>query len=176
MTNIPEIDALNDCNPREVPEFGFDGLKCFGRIVDVHDGDTVTVILKYVDHLFKFHIRMLGIDAFETTSKNEILHAKAYQGRDRLIEILCGLEPGAFTEGYPILAKRKDVKAFLEDRKPIVWMECVENDKYGRILCNIYTYPEKQSVAELLLAEKLAYEYNGKTRLTEQDQLTLIQR
>ena len=52
----------------------------------------------------------------------------------------------------------------------LVWVECGNKDKYGRILANIYKDKgSTQSMSSILLEEKLAYRYEGKTKLSDDE-------
>ena len=56
-----------------------------------------------------------------------------------------------------------------------MWIECVDFDKYGRLLTNVFLNKEDdKSISDILLEEKLAYKYNGDTKLTEEEQIKLL--
>jgi endonuclease YncB( thermonuclease family) len=45
-------------------------------------------------------------------------------------------------------------------------------DKYGRVLVKCKTHPQnKETIADVLIKEKLGYEYYGETKLSELDQI-----
>jgi endonuclease YncB( thermonuclease family) len=142
------------------PELSINGLKCYGRLIDVYDGDTVKVILPTFNSYYKFTIRLNGIDTCEIKSKDKILQENGIKARDRVLELLTNNKKNT----------KKDIKNLLESEVFLVWVECFENDKYGRILANIYKDEnEKKSISEILLEEKLAYTYEGKTKLSNDD-------
>jgi endonuclease YncB( thermonuclease family) len=142
------------------PSLSINGLKCYGRLIDVYDGDTVKVILPTFNSYYKFTIRLNGIDTCEIKSKDKILQDNGIKARDRVLELLTNNKKNT----------KKDIKNLLESEVFLVWVECFENDKYGRILANIYKDEnEKKSISEILLEEKLAYTYEGKTKLSNDD-------
>ena len=145
------------------PELSINGLKCYGRLIDVYDGDTVKVILPTFNSYYKFTIRLNGIDTCEIKSKDKILQDNGIKARDRVLELLTNNKKNT----------KKDIKNLLESEVFLVWVECFENDKYGRILANIYKDEnEKKSISEILLEEKLAYSYEGKKNY----QMTILKR
>jgi endonuclease YncB( thermonuclease family) len=142
------------------PGLSINGLKCYGRLIDVYDGDTVKVILPTFNSYYKFTIRLNGIDTCEIKSKDKILQDNAIKARDRVLELLTNNKKNT----------KKDIKNLLESEVFLVWVECFNNDKYGRILANIYKDKnETKSISEILLEEKLAYSYEGKKKLSNDD-------
>jgi len=140
------------------PELSFNGLKSYGRLIDIYDGDTIKVILPIFDSYYKFTIRLNGIDTCEIRSKDKVLQDNALKARDRLFELLTNNKVNT----------KNDIKNILESDVHLVWVECCNKDKYGRILANIYKNKDtEKSVSEILLEEKLAYKYEGKTKLSE---------
>jgi endonuclease YncB( thermonuclease family) len=140
------------------PELSFNGFKSYGRLIDIYDGDTIKVILPIFDSYYKFTIRLNGIDTCEIRSKDKVLQDNALKARDRLFELLTNNKVNT----------KNDIKNILESDVHLVWVECCNKDKYGRILANIYKNKDtEKSVSEILLEEKLAYKYEGKTKLSE---------
>jgi len=112
-----------------------------GRVIKVYDADTITITSKmpYEDSpLYRFSVRLKGIDAPEIKGKGVTDDEKeaAKNARDFLSTL--------------ILNK-------------YVRLENIENEKYGRILADVY-YGEIH-LNELLLKERYAVEYDGGTKL-----------
>jgi len=102
--------------------------------------------------MYKFHIRLYGIDSCELKSKIHSNKDLAVQARDRMVELCAGgaAIPNAFVS-------RKDIRAFLDEHVSLVYLECMDTDKYGRTLANIYNPNCRQrSFSEILVEEKLA--------------------
>lgn len=109
---------------------------------------------------YKFSVRLNGIDTCEIRSKNKALQDTAIKARDRLFELATNSKVNT----------KNDIKKILEADVYLVWVECEDKDKYGRVLANIYKDKDTtKSFSEILLEEKLAYKYEGKTKLTDDD-------
>ena len=137
--------------PGSAPEFSLRG-KHAARIIGVHDGDTVKCIIKLIDDFYTFNIRVYGIDTPEMTSKDPALKARAVKARDRLIQLLTG------RSDIPQFKTKTNVDSFFQLNYTVVDLECMEMDKYGRVLASI------GSCADTLVAEGLANRYFGKTK------------
>lgn len=115
-----------------------------GYVIKVYDGDTITVASKlpYIySPLYRFQIRLTGIDSPEIKSKCEKEKQAALVSRKALEEL--------------ILHKT-------------VYLKDIQQEKYGRILCNIYINNGKKDllcVNQWLLENNYAVPYDGKTKL-----------
>ena len=142
------------------PELSINGLKTYGRLIDVYDGDTVKVILPTFGSYYKFTIRLNDIDTCEIKSKDKVLQNNGIKARDRLFELVTNIK----------VITKNDIKKTLESDVYLVWVDCCNKDKYGRVLANIYKDKDTtKSFSEILLEEKLAYKYEGKTKLSDDD-------
>jgi endonuclease YncB( thermonuclease family) len=147
------------------PELSINGLKSYGRLVDIYDGDTVKIVLPVFDSYYKFSIRLNEIDTCEIKSKDKVLQENAIKARDRLFELLTNNKVDAVNS----INGKNDIKKALDAEVYLVWVECDSKDKYGRILANIYKDKgSTKSVSEILIEEKLAYRYGGKTKMTDE--------
>ena len=158
------------------PEFSLAGLETYGRLIALFDGDTCKVILPFGESYYKFATRLNGIDTPEMKSKDSAAKALARRARDRHFELATGysLTPSA-TEQQET-AKKKFIKDYLEKNVIIVWVKCDELDLYGRALVNIRkTKDSEKTFSEILIEEKLAYEYHGATKLGEAEQVAALQ-
>jgi micrococcal nuclease len=106
-------------------------------LVNVHDGDTFTVNIKDYPPIIgeKIPIRINGIDCPELHDKNYKVRALAIKAKN-------------FTERQ---LKYKNIT-----------LKNMKRDKYFRILADVYV--NNQNLANLLLQEKLAKPYFGKTK------------
>jgi endonuclease YncB( thermonuclease family) len=65
--------------------------------------------------------------------------------------------------------------SFLSDNVNLVYIKCKDFDKYGRLLGDVYrTDEDDKSFSEILMEEKLAYFYDGKKKLTEEEQIEML--
>jgi|UniRef100_A0A6C0IQZ8 endonuclease YncB( thermonuclease family) len=121
-----------DCT-RFIPKFHY------AKVVKVYDGDTITVACKYPirgSHLYRFPVRLAGIDAPELNSddSNERVHADV--SRTKLHELI-------FNE--------------------TVYLDNIRIEKYGRLLADVYFHDIH--VNAWLLDNKYAIPYYGGKKL-----------
>lgn len=148
------------------PPFTLNNVKTYARIVSIYDGDTMHAIIPVLGSYFKFSIRMYGIDTCEMKSKNAANKDTAVRARNRVIELVT---KKPFDEG--ILKTKKQVEAALEKDVYLVWLHCLEMDKYGRVLAKVYASDkEEKTFSDILIDEKLGYAYFGETKKTEAEQ------
>ena len=109
-----------------------------GVVIKVYDGDTITIASKLPftnSPLYRFSVRLNGIDAPEMKSTSED-------------------EKTAATEVRNILSDRLLNKT--------VFLKNVQNEKYGRILADVYL--DDLCINDWLLQERLAVKYDGGTK------------
>lgn len=109
-----------------------------GRVIKVYDGDTITIAsqLPYKDSpLYRFSVRLNRIDTPEIKSTNKDEKTAAIECRDKLSSL--------------ILNKYISLKN-------------IENEKYGRILADIYL--NDICINDLLINERYAVTYDGKEK------------
>ena len=143
------------------------------RVVDIYDGDTITCVIPIFTNFYKFHIRLYDIDTCEMKSKEEENKKLAYKARNRMVEMITNKI--VFNKD-----KRKEIRSLLNQHTYMVKIKCGDFDKYGRLLAWIFPYNSdlnikvEDSFNHLLVKEKLAYFYKGDTKLTEKDQINLL--
>jgi endonuclease YncB( thermonuclease family) len=163
-TNQKIIDELKNIKSSDIPEFSLNGLKTSGKIVEIYDGDTCKIILLNNNILQKFNCRINGIDTPEmkpplSKANREIEIKNAYRCRNRLIQLCTSVGPNTNIDS--------DIKKVsLDTNTKIVHVECLEFDKYGRLLVNIYDNDTPKSISynEILVNEGFAKKYNGGTK------------
>ena len=109
-----------------------------GIVIKVYDGDTITIVSKLpydTSPLYKFSIRLLGIDCPEIRSKDPFESKLAKFVRDKLKSIILEKE---------------------------VYLDIQGMDKYGRCLAIVKC--TGTSVNQWLINNNLAVPYNGKTK------------
>ena len=148
--------------PSDAPKFSLQGSHT-ARVVSIHDGDTITCIIPFETSFYKFSIRLDGIDTSEMTSKNTFLKTKALLARGRLFQLITNTNVDTYEW------KKRDFDDYLIKNYTTVKLDCKEMDKYGRVLADISNF------ADVLVQEKLAYRYNGGTKLTESEQIKYLQ-
>ena len=113
-----------------------------GRVIKVYDGDTITIATYVHDlpDLYRFSVRLNGIDCPEMKTKNESEKAVAELAKQRLSNVIWG----------------KDVE-----------LRGVQLEKYGRILAEVWF--DGVSMNDMLVMERLAVAYDGGTKHTPDD-------
>lgn len=110
------------------------------RCVNVYDGDTLTVVLKYNNEFYKYNVRLNGIDTPELRSST-----RKVSDHEKKIAL--------------------EAKKFLSDYllEKIIVLKCddKQTDKYGRVLGIVYDSESKINYNKLMIEKKYAYAYDG---------------
>jgi len=123
------LELLESEEFKRVPRFIPRPVK--GRVVSVYDSDTITVVA-YMPTLYKFSVRVLGIDGPELRTKNEREKALALKGK-------------SFTESFCL--------------NKVVELKNHGKEKYGRVLAEVWI--DGKSLGKGLIAAGLARAYDG---------------
>lgn len=114
-----------------------------GKVVKVYDGDTITIASKLPGldaPIYRFHVRLTGIDTPEMKGKSNTEKDLAKKARDSLSQL--------------ILHK-------------IVTLRNVSTEKYGRILADVYL--GDLHINTWLIEQGYAVRYDGGTKLRPAD-------
>lgn len=110
-----------------------------GMVIKVYDGDTITVASKIPgmvrSPIYKFSVRLNGIDAPELKTNNPEEKEIAIKARDALSSKIMGK------------------KVFLKN---------IRTEKYGRLLCDVYL--KKENINDWLIVNRYAVLYDGGTK------------
>lgn len=107
----------------------------YGKVIKVYDGDTITiasVLPNTTEPIYRFSIRLNGIDTPEIRGKTQEEKELAIQVRDALAEKIYG---------------------------KMVELRNVGNEKYGRVLADIYL--DGENINQWLVDENFAVAYDG---------------
>lgn len=172
------FEHLKSNNYYNTDQFSLNGIKQFCRIVDILDGDTLSVILLLNTQYYRFNIRLYGIDTCEIKSKNLEIHNKGIDAKNRIISLLCSSNK---VTGFDANAlSKKEIKDFFCNNFITAYISCKEFDKFGRTLADIYLYNEEcsdlneitkkeNSLSYMLVTENLAYPYFGETKMLDDE-------
>ena len=131
---MDEFDSLvwKDTKPFVVP------LK-EGKVIKVYDGDTITIAnrlpLKNCDDIFRFSVRLNGIDTPEMRGNNDDEKQAAKNAKEALSKL--------------ILNKH-------------VILKNVGSEKYGRVLADVYL--EDLNINKWMIEKRFALKYDGGTK------------
>ena len=164
---MSDINAFKNYGIK-TPRFTLNNINTYGRLVDIIDGDSLSIILPIYNDYFKFNVRLNGIDTSELHSHKEELRHFAENAKNELVKLIIKTDN----------ITKHEVQDVLDNKLIVVWVECLEFDKYGRLLANVYCFNEDTneydiSLSEYLLNNKFAYMYNGGKKLSESEQLLL---
>ena len=110
-----------------------------GQVIKVYDGDSITIagyLPMYNSPLFRFSVRLNGIDTPEIKGKNEDEKAAAKEARDALSNLILHKE---------------------------IILKNVSTEKYGRILADVYL--DDLCLNDWLIKERYAVKYDGGTKI-----------
>jgi endonuclease YncB( thermonuclease family) len=111
----------------------------YGKVIKVYDGDTITIaslLPNTTEPVYRFSVRLSGIDSAEIKGKTAIEKKIAIEARDALYDFIFG---------------------------KIVYLKNTTTEKYGRILADVYC--DNIHVNKWLLDNKLAVPYDGGTKV-----------
>jgi endonuclease YncB( thermonuclease family) len=166
---------LSDYNINNTDDFSLNELFIETRIVSIYDGDTCTCILPIDKKFYKFNVRLAEIDTCEMKSKNSNNKQMALEARKRLCQLI-----SSDFDKMDLDISKKDLIDKLNKKCYIIKIKCGDFDKYGRLLGWLFnkdstaSTPIEESFNHILLKENLAYKYEGKTKLTEEEQMALM--
>jgi endonuclease YncB( thermonuclease family) len=157
------MNNLEECG-KDVPEFSLCGLTLRGKVVECYDADTCKIVLPIQNTLYKFTCRLNGIDTPEMKPRkdkpnreNEIVWAK--KARAELLRHICPNDISSFDN---LDIKKDEVINILQSNKRTITVKCLEFDKYGRLLVELYDDEKlEKSYNNLLVEKELAVSYDG---------------
>lgn len=109
-----------------------------GKVIKVYDGDSITIATQTYLHypVYRFSVRLNGIDTPEIRTSNENEKMHGYKAKNALSE--------------KILNK-------------IVVLKNLDSEKYGRLLADVYLNDE--NVNQWMIDEGYAVKYDGGTKV-----------
>jgi endonuclease YncB( thermonuclease family) len=165
--------SLEDCKLEkcslDTPEFSLCGLTLKGKVVECYDADTCKIVLPVLNTFYKFTCRLNGIDTPEMkplktkpNRDNEIVWAKKAK-----LELLRLITDHSLED---LDIKKETVVELLKNNKKLVFVKCLEFDKYGRLLVELYnindtTHSFNHSFNHSLIEKGLAVSYDGGTKV-----------
>jgi len=148
------------------PLFSLKGKEGWVRLVDIYDGDTITIVLVVGGEVRRLQVRLAGIDTCEMRSKSMETRQLAIDAKASLLRFLTGLV---------LQSDDGSLRSRLNDGVYLVYCVFLEQDKYGRTLANVYADDKKDlSASNMLMHAGLAYAYGGKTKRSEEEQMRSI--
>lgn len=123
--------GLLTCTNESVPFFSLQGHTCPGKVVYIHDGDTVRIAIRMNNgELKKFQCRMLGYDSPELKSKD----ANAWRATNILARLVLSEDIPLDVE---VLHTKHDWCEIFALNRKVLLVEFHQDDKYGRKLVRL---------------------------------------
>ena len=137
---------LEKYNVKNTQFFTLEGNEYLCKCVKVYDGDTITVVFKPFEvnlpnSIYKYNVRLIGIDTPELKTDNIDEKKKALDVRDVL--------RGKILDKFIII-------------------KCGKFDKYGRLLADVYDENKIEHINKWLIDGGFANTYDGGTKQTFQ--------
>ena len=148
----------------DTPLLNLDGWCGWARVVDIYDGDTITAVVRFRGEPVRVFVRLMGIDTCELRSSCATNKRLAYRARDRLLALITGTETSTWES-----KSRREIRDGLDAVCAAVYMQCEDTDKYGRTLAKVAPGEDLRPYAMTLVDERLAYEYDGGRKLTDDE-------
>lgn len=140
------ISDLVNAIDADVPITTMKGIKCLGKVVNIHDGDTVKIVVKFDEEMYKFNCRMLGYDSPELKCGDDT----CWKATNELARLTC--DQSIENRSYC----RKQWTELYNLNKKLVVVEFFGHDKYGRELVKLFDDKTGLCINDFLL-ETFAY-------------------
>jgi endonuclease YncB( thermonuclease family) len=136
------LKKLNDKTDKNVPYFSFNGKTFIAKHCNIYDGDTFSVIFEYNNEIIKYRCRCMGYDCAEMKP------SKMNENRIQEKELA-------------LLAKKRLEQLLNKHSSKLIKIECLDFDKYGRLLVNVWNMVDSKSINEIMIEEGHGKAYMG---------------
>jgi len=150
-----KAERLKELTYDNTPVFSFNGRIFLSKVLDVYDGDTLTITIKFEDQYHRINCRLNGIDTPELRSHDEDEKEAAKLAKNHLIFLLLGLK---ITDEN----SRDGIRKLCSLNNTIVKVKCLDFDKYGRLLVELYK--DSVCINEKMISDGFAGSYDGGTK------------
>lgn len=133
---------LKEINEKDVEYFSFKGKIFYAKPCHIYDGDTFSSIFEFKDEIIKYKCRAMGYDTAEMKPKLNV-------------------ENREYEKELAKKAKERFTELLNKHPSGLVKIECLEFDKYGRLLVNIWNHIDEESINDLMIKEGHGKKYLG---------------
>lgn len=142
-TEFEKLKIIN--SEKDIPYFSFKNRIFYAKPCNIYDGDTFSIIFDFKGEIMKYRCRCIGYDTAEIKPKKSAPNREyekelAHNAKDRFSELLQKHETG------------------------LVKVECLDFDKYGRILVNVWNCVDEQTINSIMISEGHGKAYDGGTK------------
>ena len=147
VNNINEVNNMYKKlsiikNDKDIPYFSFNGKSFYAKHCNIYDGDTFSVIFEYNNEIIKYRCRCMGYDTAEMKP------LKTKENRDEEKELA-------------LRAKKRLEELLNKHPTKLIKIECLDFDKYGRLLVNVWNMVDSKSINDIMIEEGHGKAYTG---------------
>jgi len=150
-----KMDRLKELSFDNTSEFTFKGKSFFSKVLDIYDGDTITITVKIDGEYHRMNCRLSRIDTPELRSSDEDEKKAGLLAKRHLFFLLT-------KQKIESDVKREDLRKRLAEINAIVKINCLEFDKYGRLLVEIWV--DSMNINDKMIEDGFAGSYDGGTK------------
>jgi endonuclease YncB( thermonuclease family) len=122
--------------------FSFVGKTFYARACNIYDGDTFSIIFLHNNEVIKYRCRCIDYDS------PEMKPSLSNPNRDK-------------EKALAVIAKNRFTELLTKHESGLIFVECFEFDKYGRILVKAYNMIDTKSINEIMIEEGYGKIYDG---------------
>ena len=122
--------------------FSFVGKTFFAKPCNIYDGDTFSIIFLHNNNVIKYRCRCIDYDS------PEMKPSLSNPNREK-------------EKTLAVIAKNRFTELLTKHESGLVFVECFEFDKYGRILVRVYNMIDTKSINEIMIEEGHGKIYDG---------------
>lgn len=126
----------------DIQYFTFKAKTFFARPCNIYDGDTFSIIFLHNNNVIKYRCRCIDYDS------PEMKPSLSNPNRDK-------------EKALAVIAKNRFTELLTKHESGLVFVECFEFDKYGRILVRVYNMIDTKSINEIMVEEGHGKIYDG---------------
>lgn len=149
---MSDIECLRNALDENTITFCLKGIRTMGKVVGVHDGDTLKVVINYRGCLTKFTCRMSGYDSPELKDKD---NPDSWIATNTLVNECTDVSINVNEK-----LGAKEIANLMKQNTKTLTVEFLGSDKYGRELIKLHD--EQGCINDRLMTYSYNIVYNGR--------------
>lgn len=138
-----------------IPKWSLNSKMFYAKILDIYDGDTITITVKIDKQYYRMNCRLQNIDTPELRGETDKEKHSAKLARNHLIFLLTNKKVN-------LDISRKEIKKICFETNPVNLIKCGKFDKYGRLLITIFS--KNTEINQKMIEDGFAHHYSGQTK------------
>lgn len=131
MMSDNQISSLEDANDDNTTYLELKSLVLPGKVVGVHDGDTLKLVVRFLGRITKFNCRMFGYDSPELKDKENDASWIAINALLRETTDILGVD-------LEKKLTKQEISQLMYSNRKIIAVHFLGKDKYGRELIKLH--------------------------------------